>query len=160
MGASREALVAVGAVIWGATGCTSSTTSPLLTDASMTTSDSGPDGPSNDAAVAISDAPAAPCTVAPYPNGLACDDPTQACLPEGGWDCCLCQATTHCRHPVEWVCESSDPRCPATPPVVGTPCSLPQFSSCVYCYQPAIFVACSNDTWQTVSNHAYCQVSD
>ncbi len=161
MGRARETFVAatVGAVIWSTTGCTSSTTRPLFTDAS-TTSDSAPEGPSNDGAVAISDALAAPCSVAPYPSGLACEDPTQACVPEEGWDCCLCQATTHCRYPVEWVCESSYPRCPATPPIVGTPCSLPQSSSCVYCYQPAVVLACSNGTWQTVLNHDYCELSE
>jgi hypothetical protein len=160
MGGAREALVIVGAGIWSMAGCTTSTTISAATDASMTISDGGPEVSSNDAAVAISDARAASCNIAPYPQGLACDDPTQACVPESGWDCCLCEDTTHCRYPVEWVCVSSYPRCPATPPAVGTPCSLPEFSSCVYCYQPAVFVACSNGTWQTVLNNDYCLASD
>jgi hypothetical protein len=159
MSVQGEALVVVGAAIWSATGCTSSTTGTISPDAS-TTSDGGPEGPSNDAAVAISDAPAARCSVTPYPNGLVCTDPTAVCVPEAGWDCCRCLATTNCKYTNQWACESSHPLCPQMPPTVGTTCSLPQYAGCIYCDQAAVVVACTNGTWQAVDNHLYCQTSD
>jgi hypothetical protein len=144
------------AVIWIVTGCTSAGPSLVssLPDASM-------DGREvTDAGMGVSDAPAAPCNVAPYPNGLACNDPTAACVPEAGFDCCRCLTTTNCKYPNQWACESSHPRCPATPPILGTTCSLPQYAGCIYCDQTVAVVACTNGTWQAVDNHLYCQVSD
>jgi hypothetical protein len=153
-------------IFLSALGCTSSNPSPSASDASSPTDAllATPDGAYTvglgDGPAVLPDASAAPCGVAPYPNGLACDNPVEACLPEAGFDCCVCQSTTNCRYPTQWGCQSSDPGCPQVPPAVGSTCSLPQFSTCVYCSQPAVIVACSNGSWQPVSDHAYCQVTD
>jgi hypothetical protein len=139
-------------------GCSSSDSGSAATPHG---SDASIDAPEvGDATFGISDAPAAPCTVTPYPNGLACSDPNQACVPEGGWDCCRCLTTTNCKYPTQWACESADPGCPAAPPAVGTTCALRQYATCIYCDQAAIVVVCNSGTWQPVENHFYCQASD
>jgi|HubBroStandDraft_1064217.scaffolds.fasta_scaffold63561_3 hypothetical protein len=137
-------------------GCTSASPS-----AASLPPDASTDAPAiKDAGTSPSDGLAATCGVSPYPQGMACDDPTQVCVPEAGFDCCLCLSAMFCAHPIEWVCESSDPGCPPKPPTVGTPCSLRQYAGCVYCYQSAVVVDCADGTWQSVANQVYCQATD
>jgi hypothetical protein len=149
--AARPLLIILACAIAGCTSASPSTASPLP-DASLDASAIA------DAGTTISDGPAATCSVVPYPNGMACNNPTQVCIPEAGFDCCLCLATTFCKHPIEWACESSDPGCPPTPPAIGTSCALRQYASCVYCYQSAVVMACTDGKWQAVDNHLYCQM--
>jgi hypothetical protein len=117
---------------------------------------SAADGVARDARGGVDAGLSGACSVAPYPNGMACTTPGQACVPDSGFDCCICYPTHGCALSVQWGCITSYPDCPASPPVVGEPCTMTTMVDCVYCSNPPVDVACSNGKWATIGSELYC----
>lgn len=87
-------------------------------------------------------------------NGSACDSPGTACLPTG-FTCCFCEQAFNCSSPYAWACENSNPVCPASAPSIGSPCTVADTVSCVYCGSPVANLACNGGVWTSVDS-LYC----
>jgi hypothetical protein len=96
--------------------------------------------------------------IEPYPPaGSACASVGEVCVPTEGYDCCRCMVGHGCDAPLVWSCWSSYATCPASPPTAGQPCSLANYTSCVYCSMPALHFGCNDGTWSRVTDELYCQ---
>src|ERR1700761_9399816 len=94
---SKRPLAAVSVFILAGDCGSPRTTPPAPLDGSAAPPDSS--GAEENDGVAGSASRASPCAVGPYPNGMACSDTSLACVPEGGFDCCLCEMTRNCTLP-------------------------------------------------------------
>jgi hypothetical protein len=117
----------------------------------------GAGGGAGDAQAAGADAAkSGSCSIAPYPDGMACTTGGQACVPDSGYDCCICYPTHGCALAIRWGCITSYQDCPLSPPGVGDTCTLTEMAECVYCSTPPIHVACHNGKWAPIGNELYC----
>ena len=115
-----------------------------------------PDTGVPDGAQTGGDGPIRACSDVPYPTLLMCSVPMQICRPTSGYDCCRCLPGNGCGADYVWLCQNSNAGCPTLPPTVGTACTLPNNSGCIYCTSPAVNVACSGGTWASVGAEVFC----